>query len=185
MKSIYKIFLLIFLFNISCNRKISHDKALTYFTVVALQIKEVTAGVKTFSLKVSLLSKQDPSLKNKKISPTYESVKNDYYELIGQLDKRTRILDELSSIKEDFYLKHSAMAYLKDTRDILVNDVFRVINIYKPAASKANRLNEVEKHFFLLRKHFLISDDHVYKKLSEIYKDQYHLTNYELIKYGL
>lgn len=185
MKSIYKYFSVIFilLFITSCNRKLSHEQALNYYVNVSMQIREVTILVKSFTAKLSLL-KQDSSSKIKTLQ-NYESLKSDYYELVGELDKKTKILDELAYKKENFYLKHSAINFIKDTRDILVNDVFRLLNIYKPAADKIVKPGLTEMYHFFVRKDFLITDDRVFKQLSKIYIQQYHLTNGELVKYKL
>jgi hypothetical protein len=159
----------------------SHSDALNYYIIVSLQTKEVTGLVKIFSSRLSVFNK-DSSAKNQ---GGYDSIKRDYYELINQLDKRTRILEDLPAAKEIVYLKHPALNYIKDPRDILVNDVFKVINLNRIASNKSARPSQIERHSFISRKEILIIDDMLYKKMSEIFRKQYHIIDDELIKYGL
>ena len=179
MKRLSAIIIISLLF--SCKRKMSHDEALNYYVIVSIQQKEVTGLVKLFSAKLSKFITLDSF---KRTFGQYDSIKKDYYTLIDQIDKKTFILDKLASDKENIYLKNSAINYIRDTRNILVNDVFKVIHYYKPVSNK-EPAKISERRFFLSRRQGLITDDMVFKKLSEIFRKQYHITDDELIKYNL
>ena len=183
------IILLIILFScaVSCKHKPSHKEALNYYVIVHLQTKEVKSIVKKFSTELSQLVKQYSSLKKDTFfnQKTIDSLQNEFSYLIMQVDKRMKILEKLSSAKEYLYIKKGAMEYIKDTRGILVKDVFKLIYTNKTVSYKTNKPDMVYVEMFKLRKLMLIHDEKFYKTLSELFREEYNITAEELITYGL
>jgi len=181
------LFLLLFIFAVSCKHKPSHKEALDYYVIVHLQTKEVRSIVRGFSTELSQLIKQYSSLRKDSFfnQQTFDSLQNEFYYLVMQVDKRMKILEELPSSKRYLYLKNAAMNYIKDTRSILIKDVFKIINTYKTVSYKANKPDKVYIEMFKLRKLILISDEEFYKTVSELFRKHYSITDNELINYSL
>lgn len=171
---------------ISCNHKPSHEEALKYYVIIQLQTKEVTNLVKTFSEKLSHFTKQYTSPKKDLIfMEAFDSIKNDYHNLILLVDSHIKVVDDISFTNNILYLKIGAKNYIKDVREILINDVFKRINLYKTTSDKKNKHSRFDIELFKSRKDIFVLDSKMYKKLSEIYREQFHIMDDELIGYSL
>src|SRR5204863_7393232 len=103
----------------SCGQTSSHEEALTCYTTIALQMKDVAPKVQSFwgQMKQGVIAaKRNQDQKLDKV--TLDSLKTSLSHIVSDLDAKIKTVNAISKIADNLNFKQAILSYLTETKQL-------------------------------------------------------------------
>jgi hypothetical protein len=173
-------------FTTSCGHTSSHEEALTYYTTIALQMKDVVPKVQVFwgQMKQGIITakrNQDQKLDK----TTLDSLKTSLSHIVTDLDTKIKTVNAISKTADNLNFKQAILAYLTETKQLQETSIPKILELLEIGLDKISNQQKEALRQFATKGLELQAKSRKIEALSLAYQKEYKITNDELKKYGL
>jgi len=175
----------VFLFS-SCEKQVSNEKQILYYTTVGIEMKNTSILVNDFFHQTVKIIKEAQEVHDKKIDSSKITLFTEsYHESIFTLSKAINKLTTLKEIDQDINLKEKVLAYYKEVMMLQEATIPHLINVLNNGVDNiTDKEREVFKNFQIRTPELQLKANEL-QKLSLDFQEKHHITEEQLTEYGL
>jgi CRISPR/Cas system CSM-associated protein Csm2 small subunit len=183
---IHLLFVIFFLSLSSCGEKTSHEKEVSYFASIAIQLKDIVPKVHAFWKEMKqgvITATQNQDHKLDKF--TLDSLKTKLAIVIKGLDQSINKINSLNETDSQLDLKHKVSFFLQETKEMQISVFSKVLKILETGIDKVTDQDKETLNQFKLNLQGYQNKSKEVEDLSLEFQKKHNINNKELVKYGL
>ena len=121
----------------SCGLATSHEEALTYYTTIALQMKDVVPKVQAFwgQMKQGIMTAKR-SQDQKLDKATLDSLKTSLSYIVTDLDTKIKTVNAVPKTADNLKFKQAILSYLTETKQLQETSMAKVLELLENGLDK-------------------------------------------------